>query len=287
MAATPGSISASASAPHAGSIARDGVLLAFCGLAFGWSWGLWLVALLAGGGPVTGLADQAALFGPLVAAVVVAWRSGQLRGWATGVLRWRVAGRWWALALGLPLVWSAAVHAAALLAGVDALDGSLLPSRAAAYLPVLLVTTVVMGGFNEEPGWRGLALPRLQQHRSPLQATLLLGAVWALWHVPQVLLAADGSGLSGAQTAATLAATAIEVVGWTVVFTWLFNRTASTLLCIVLHGGINAAALSLLLRPEATAASTAVLVGLLGAAVVAAGAVVLVAATRARLGFET
>jgi membrane protease YdiL (CAAX protease family) len=39
-------------------------------------------------------------------------------------------------------------------------------------------------GLGEEPGWRGFALPRLQERRTPLLATLILAPVWALRHLP-------------------------------------------------------------------------------------------------------
>jgi len=42
--------------------------------------------------------------------------------------------------------------------------------------------------LGEEPGWRGYAPPKLQCMVGPFRATILLGLVWALWHLPLFLV---------------------------------------------------------------------------------------------------
>ncbi|HSK90586.1 MAG TPA: hypothetical protein VK875_04665 [Euzebyales bacterium] len=81
-----------------------------------------------------------------------------------------------------------------------------------------------------------------------------------------------------------LVGSAIEPVAWAVVLTWLYNHTRSTLLCILLHGGINAAASSLLLPAAAVEGSVYLQVALTGNLVVILGAVAVAAWTRGRLG---
>ena len=99
---------------------------------------------------------------------------------------------------------------------------------------------------GEELGWRGFALPRLQQHRNALDASILLGLVWGLWHLPLYFVL--GTGQSAMLSAGTSPAFAIGgFLGWTiglsVLFTWLFNQTGGSLIVVILfHAAVNLAA---------------------------------------------
>jgi membrane protease YdiL (CAAX protease family) len=42
----------------------------------------------------------------------------------------------------------------------------------------------LLGAYPEEYGWRGFALPRFLEKYSPLTASLILGAIWGIWHLP-------------------------------------------------------------------------------------------------------
>jgi uncharacterized protein len=79
----------------------------------------------------------------------------------SGIVPWRVPGRWWVIALEVPVAVGTVVLLVLVLVGVDAVDISLLPARAASYLPVLVVLSLAGGGLNGEPGWRGFALPQV------------------------------------------------------------------------------------------------------------------------------
>jgi membrane protease YdiL (CAAX protease family) len=58
------------------------------------------------------------------------------------------------------------------------------PGEAWYLYPFYLIPTALLSGGNEEPGWRGYALPRLLQHFKPIPATLILGVIHAAWHLP-------------------------------------------------------------------------------------------------------
>lgn len=102
------------------------------------------------------------------------------------MVRWRVGLQWYAVALLLPVaIVLVALYLVALFGG---------PSPTAAAFAgwytlalILLSTTLINGPFTEEPGWRGFLLPRLQSSYSPLVASLIVGVIWASWHLPLLL----------------------------------------------------------------------------------------------------
>jgi membrane protease YdiL (CAAX protease family) len=185
-----------------------------------------------------------------------------LQPWLRGLLAWRVRPLFSAYALALPAAIYGLVNLALQVLGTD-VDWSLLPGRVPGYLLTLGLTATLFGGL-EEPGWRGYALPRLQDRHTPFVATMLLGLAWGVWHVPLY-------GPAGFVVPLVLA----------FFYTWLFNRTGSVLLCVLLHGGFTAAQDELLL----TADSLAVDAVILGTYLACAGALVLL--TKGRLGAPT
>ena len=199
------------------------------------SWTLWAIAL-AGGGDVPFLAG---VLGPGIAAYVVLRRTGgSLRDWAASCLRWRVPLRWWAYALGLPVMLYAAVSLTLQLLG-HPVDWGLALDRAPAYASTWLFV-LVLGGALEEPGWRGFGLPHLLESHTPVRATLILGLAWGLWHVPIY-------GPLGFVVPMVLA----------FFYTFLWARTGSVLLAIVLHASFTPAQDHLILLPRDEAYSTA------------------------------
>lgn len=231
-------------------------VLGFVLIAYAMSWPVWALAWVTGWFPLVVLGG----FGPASAAAVMLRLGKQpLRPWLRRLLLWRVRPRFYAYALLLPAAIYGLVNLALQVLGTD-VDWSLLPGRLPSYLLALVLTATLFGGL-EEPGWRGYALPRLQARRTPLKATLLLGLAWGVWHVPLY-------GPAGFVVPLVLA----------FFYTWLYNRTGSVLLCVLLHGSFTAAQDELLL----TADSVTVDAVILGIYVAAAAAVVLL--TRGRLG---
>ncbi len=106
---------------------------------------------------------------------------------------------------------------------------------------VFFVFQVMANG--EEFGWRGYALPKLQDRHSALVASLIVGVVWALWHVPKYLTAGDPHDLPFWFFALNMLASAI-------LYTWVFNRTGgSLLLALLLHAAVNTGIVMLPIMP--------------------------------------
>ena len=127
-------------------------------------------------------------YGPFLAAVIVlALTTGKtgVIGLLRRIVLWRVGLRWYAVALFLPVA-LAAVCLNVLVLGAPA--PSLEELGGWPSLFVLFPLTLLIGGpLGEEPGWRGYVLPRLQTGRSALTASLILGALIALWHLTLLL----------------------------------------------------------------------------------------------------
>jgi membrane protease YdiL (CAAX protease family) len=88
-------------------------------------------------------------------------------------------------------------------------------------LPVFLYVVILGGPLGEEFGWRGFALPHLEQRIHPAAAVILLGVVWGLWHLP--LFWIEGTVQQQTPLAAFLAQTTVT----SVIYGWLWNKTRS------------------------------------------------------------
>ena len=155
------------------------------------------------------------------------------------------------------------------------------------YLIVYLSTLVFGGPLGEEGGWRGFALPRLQQRSGPLVGTLILGVLWGLWHLPLFLLVPgyNGAGTGFVAILIPFVAFVITLIAYSVIFTWVFNDTrGSILLAILLHASINTA--SGMLPSLFPSLVGTLLFGLSLSLVWVVVALLIIAATQGRLSYQ-
>ena len=117
---------------------------------------------------------------------------------------------------------------------ISALQGG--PIASLWIVVVCFAHNLLLGGsLGEEIGWRGFLLPALLRRMSPLAASVVLGVVWGLWHLPIDL--AVGFGLHGI---GAVVARVFFAVPLSVLFTWFFLRSGgSMLVALLLHTSIN------------------------------------------------
>jgi membrane protease YdiL (CAAX protease family) len=206
---------------------------AFFALAVAISWSIW-IPLFVAVPSATSVVMIPGAFGPALGAVLVLWVQGEsVRDWLADGFDWHVATRWYGVAVGLPVA-LALVLGAGLAFSTGHVSTSRLPQAAAMY-PVMVLVTSVLAGGQEEFGWRGFALPALQDRYDALTTSVIIGIVWAVWHLP-----AFAFGIPGYTSSFPLYT--LLVVGLSIILTWLYNSTnGSILLAMLFHGGVNAA----------------------------------------------
>lgn len=207
-----------------------GQLFAFFTAAFVASWTV-------GGVGIVLLGDLGLVLGVLVPAAVAAvftWKeSGTLRPLWSQVVRWRVGAPWYAAALGLPV---ALIAVALLVSSWITGEGAAEDRITGVAVPLYLLLFVLVIGGPEEPAWRGYALPRLQERFDALTASIVMGGVWALWHLPLWFL--PGTPQSGSP----FVWFAVMSLGLCVIYTWMYNGTGgSVVVVMVFHAAWNLA----------------------------------------------
>jgi membrane protease YdiL (CAAX protease family) len=201
-------------------------LATFFILAYALSWWAWILYAF-------GLfPNPIASFGPFLAAIVVlALTEGKagLIGLLGRMIRWRVAPRWYAVALFLPAVLAATATVLNVLLGAEPPSAAEINGWTGLFSTFAIVLLIPgFGGAWEEPGWRGYALPRLQSRRSALVGSLILGALIAAWHLP--LMVAGQVNYSDI----------VLIFAGTIVFNWAFNNArGSVLIIMVMHAANN------------------------------------------------
>lgn len=200
------------------------------------------VAMLAG--PV--------IAGPLLIGLVDG-RAG-LREFGSRLLTWRVGLRWYAVAL-----LAAPLTVTVTLLALSRVSSDFLPELFTADAKATLVLAGIAAGLAfglEELGWTGLAVPRLRLRYDVLTVGLIVGVLWGAWHVP-VTLAGSGTpsgSLSLAFWLPPMFFYAAVLPGFRVLMVWVYDRTGSLLVAILMHASLTASTV-VILTPQATGTS--------------------------------
>ncbi|MEM2122200.1 MAG: type II CAAX endopeptidase family protein [Candidatus Bathyarchaeia archaeon] len=213
-------------------------------IAFVFSWSFWIPQALVSIGLLSVpsiLVDflsspfNPAAFGPLVSAFSLTYLSEGGEGVRNLLKRgvyYKFDKKWY---IPIFLLFPFITGAALLLA---TLSGEALPELSMLTNPFSIVVAFVyiffLGGpFQEEWGWRGYALDRLQVRLNALVSSLILGVIWGAWHLPLFFI----SGTIQSQT--PVWGFMILILCGSILFTWLYNNTGGSILAVMLFHAMN------------------------------------------------
>ena len=219
-------------------------LVLFFPLTFALTWTSWIAAVLAvreagpGGAFRSGVTNLLVVLGIVAPAIVAlgltAWSDGRegLGALLRRLVEWEVPARWYVFAVGyMVAVKVTAAVAYRIVGGTWPVLGY---QTWYLMLAATAFSTVIGGQAGEELGWRGYALPRMEALWGLGPASLVLGIIWAAWHLP--LFYMPGADTYGQSFPLYL----VQVMGLSVAIGWLYGNTKrSLLLAMLMHAALN------------------------------------------------
>ncbi|HDK26770.1 MAG TPA: CPBP family intramembrane metalloprotease [Candidatus Atribacteria bacterium] len=220
-------------------------------LTFAYSWVIWIPSVLDGIGIelpfiVTGYSIVVVIIGafaPMMAAITLVVREEGWKGtrvFLGQALNFRIKPVYLVLALALPVLIHAIAHYLALAVGLDVAK-TLIPTEIPVAPIVLAIPTfilmLVIGGGQEEFGWRGYAQEPLQEKIGVIPASLVIGVIWGIWHLPLWFMAGD------LHSAYSFLAFVMMTTSISIVYAWLYNSSSKKLIVVIFfHAMSNTAA---------------------------------------------
>ena len=178
----------------------------------------WAIALFLVGG-----------FVPSLLAIFLTWKKEGLSGLrilSQRILQFKLGLRWYVFIFLVVIAGTAGQLTINKLLG-NTFNGYLFVAQLGSFLPLLII-----GPLSEEIGWRGYALERLQTRWNALTSSLIVGLVWALWHLPLFMMVGTSQHESGVLFIGFL----MKLMASAILYTWLYNNTKQSLWsAILLH----------------------------------------------------
>ncbi len=166
-------------------------------------------------------------------AVIKTKKAGSLKEFHSRVFKFKVQPWYYAFALLVPVfIGLCGIGIASAVSRQYLMDKTFQPL--ASFVPAFFIG-IFMGGI-EEFGWRGVLQPGFSKKLNLFIINIIIGMVWALWHLPLFYIA--GSGHEGG----SFLFFTLSAVGYSSFLTWLYAKTKSVLLCVIFHASINATA---------------------------------------------
>lgn len=208
-------------------------LVMFFIITYVWAWILWLPFVL----PYFGvyemtetlesllmLAVMLGAFGPMISALILVYNDNGFVGvkkYLKKCLNFRIKPIYYVVAIILAFGITIAAHYTTNLLGIDVLPNSLIPAEITIPLYLLIVPYTIMlfilGGGQEEFGWRGFAQDPMQERFGVIKASLIIGVLWGFWHAPLWLIEGEGHAYY------SLIAFVIYATSWSVVIGIMYN----------------------------------------------------------------
>ena len=209
-------------------------------LVFILTWIVWVPRALASQGMIDSnlavLLGRGWTYAPAIAAVLflglVGGRSA-VADLGRRLIAWRIGWRWYTVIVAIPL--GIALVAAAIYGILGGQFSAALPVSFELPIPLALLVIVIRtltDGLGEETAWRGVALPGLLTRMNAVTASLVLGVIWAAWHLP--LFFTKGSVMANDSILLLFVLLPAE----SVVYTWVYQYTRGSVLAAALFHGL-------------------------------------------------
>jgi len=223
-------------------------------LTYAYSWVIWIPSVLDEIGielpfRVTGYSALVVIIGafaPLMAAITLVVREEGWKGikeFLGQALDFRIKPVYLILALSLPLLIHVIAHYLALAVGLDVAK-TLFPTEIP-FAPIVLAIPyfflmLVIGGGQEEIGWRGYAQEPLQEKIGVIPASLVIGLIWGIWHLPLWFMTGD------LHSAYSFLAFVMMTTSISIMYAWLYNSSDKKLVVVMFFHAMNNTAAPLL-----------------------------------------
>ena len=221
------------------NLIRNNQLASFFIIAFVWSWGWW-------GGLIFSTSSDAFMsgslppsffvfaliggFGPSVSGIITSMITGgkkEAGSMLCGIKKARFRMGWWGAALlTVPLL-------TLVQTGLHAITGRVVSYNVPGIMMIMGFIWPAFSSLGEEFGWRGYALPRMQQRYGPLSASLLLGLIWGMWHLPSDYIAYSSYGWLFIPMFVLLGP--LTMTAHSIIMTFIYNNTKGRLGPMVLY----------------------------------------------------
>ncbi len=223
-------------------------------LTFAYSWLIWIPSVLDGIGvnlpfdvsKYSLVVVVIGAFAPLLAAITLVAKESGWKGtkaFLGQAFNFRFKPIYLVVALALPLLIHAIAHYMAPAVGLDVAK-TLFPTENSPN-PIILaipyfILMMIIGGGQEEFGWRGYAQEPLQEKIGVIPASLVIGLVWGLWHLPLWFMAGD------LHSAYSFFAFVLMTTSISLMYAWLYNSSGKKLILVIFFHAMNNTAAPLL-----------------------------------------